>query len=381
MTGLTPAAARELFPGTRDHVYLNTAAEGLAGSVQEEGMRRYATDRRLGAAGRPAFAAVEQRCRERVADLLACSPEEIAFLASTARGVDAVVQTIDWCPGDNILVNDLEYPTNAYAGLRLAARGVETRVVPARGDIVDLDDLADRIDGRTRLVIASLVSYKSGFKHDLERLAAVVHAGGAQLLVDAVQAVGAIPVEAGDADFLVAASYKWLLGSHGVGVLYVNRALHATIEPAYVGWRGVVDIFTPDRFDRYTLHPDARRFEEGMPNYLGLYVLERALELLGRVGVEAVAHHDAALAQRLLDGYERLGRVPLTPRDPARRAGIVAVEEPRCVEIAARLAEQRILVWGKDGRIRVAPHLYNTSADVDAYLDAFAELTSAGRAA
>lgn len=361
---------RELFPALDGRTYLNTAAEGLIGSPQAAAMARYAADKSLGERGRAACAVVEERCRERAARLLGASPDEIAFVASTARGIDAVIQSVDWRRGDNIVLSDLEYPTNAYAAIKLQERGVEMRVVPATGGAIALEDLADRLDARTRVVVASLVSFKSGFRYDLDALARVVHDAGAWLLVDGVQALGATPVDATPADFVVGATYKWLLGSHGVAVLFVNRRLHGRIAPAYVGWRGVVDIFTPDRFSSYALHPDARRFEEGMPNYLGLYVLDSALELLGEIGVDGVAEHDSRLAGRLIDGYARLGVEPLTPADPAQRAGIVAIEHANCADIARLLAEQDIFVWGKDGRVRAATHLYNTEADVDRYLDA-----------
>ena len=365
---------RELFPALDGRTYLNTAAEGLIGTPQADAMARYAADKALGEPGRAACAVIEQRCRERAAQLLGVESDEIAFVASTARGIDAVIQSVDWRRGDNIVLSDLEYPTNAYAAIKLQERGVEMRVVAARGGAIALEDLADRLDARTRVVVASLVSFKSGFRFDLDALADVVHDAGAWLLVDAVQALGATPVDATRADFVVAATYKWLLGSHGIAVLCVNRRLHERIAPPYVGWRGVVDIFAPDRFSRYTLHPDARRFEEGMPNYLGLYVLDSALELLGRIGIDAIAEHDSRLAGRLLDGYARLGVEPLTPADPAERAGIVAIEHPSCAEIARRLAERQVFAWGKDGRLRVATHLYNTEADVDAYLDAVESL-------
>jgi cysteine desulfurase/selenocysteine lyase len=192
--------------------------------------------------------------------------------------------------------------------------------------------------------------------------------------VDRIQALGATPLDAREADFLVAASYKWLLGAHGVGILYVNQRLHRDLAPSYVGWRSVVDAYAEDRLSRYTLHPDARRFEEAMPNYLGLYVLEASLQGILDIGVEKIAQHNESLVDRLMAGYAELGIVLLTPTDGARRASIVAIEEPHCVGIARQLGDEGFIVWGKGGRIRVAPHFFNNLVDIERYLDVFARI-------
>jgi len=223
------------------------------------------------------------------------------------------------------------------------------------------------------MVTVSLVSYKTGHKIDLPAWSEIAHANGALLFVDAVQALGAMEVDAASADFMCAASYKWLLGQHGLSIFFVNPHLSASVTPPYAAFRGVKDPFALDRFDRYELLPDARRFEEGMPNFPGIFVLANALEFLLSIGLNQIAEHNIALATRLLAGLIEAGVDPLTPLDPQARAAIVSFESSHAEEIALTLARRGVHVWGRDGRVRMSPHLYNTESDIDALLGALAD--------
>jgi cysteine desulfurase/selenocysteine lyase len=362
------------FPFLDRGAYLNTAAEGLLPRASQAALVRYAEDKARGAAGRPAMYAVEQACREQLAKLLGVTAGEVALLASTARGIDAVIQALPWSAGDNVVTDDLEFPTTLFAAQRLQQRGVGSRIVTSRAGRFTVEDVAACLDERTRLVCVSAVSFNSGLRLDLPRLAQVVHAAGAQLLVDVAQAAGAVSTDAGAADFLVGCSFKWLIGAHGVGFLVVNRRTVADVEPHYVGWRSVRDFFATDRLERVDFWPDARRFEEGMPNYTGIYALAESLTYLDALGSTLVAQRIDSLVDRAMRGLCALGITPLTPEEPGMRAGISSFEHARCREITARLAELDIHVWGGDGRIRVSPHFYNEDQDVDAFLNGLESL-------
>ncbi|TKA01177.1 aminotransferase class V-fold PLP-dependent enzyme [Actinacidiphila oryziradicis] len=362
------AQVRDQFPGTSSGVYLNTAAESLFLGSHMQALNNYALRKNLGSRGRDACAQVESHCRTLVGELLSVDSRHVAFLASTSRGLDAVIKSISWRPGDNIVFAESEFPSTTFAAVHLASAGVERRVVRGQDGLVPTDSYAARIDERTRLVVASLVSYKNGFMVDLPALAAAAHERGALLFVDAVQAVGAVPVQAGVADFLCAGTYKWLLGAHGLAIFYVNPDVLDQLTPPYVAYRGVTDLFAADRLERFELMPDARRFEEGMPNYIGLHVLENALEFVLSVGVEAIAAYNAELVAVAMQGLADLGVELLTPRQPERRGSIVSFATACDAEITRRLAERGVSVWGRDGRVRIAPHLYNTVADVEAFL-------------
>ncbi len=361
------------FPFLEQATYLNTAAESLLPRRAHAALARYADDKARGERGRSALYAVEQDCRVRLASLLGVPPADVAFVASTARAIDAVVQALPWQPGDNLVTDDLEFPTTIFAALRLGGRGIEPRIVRGRRGVFTPEDVAVRVDSRTRLVCVSLVSFHSGLRLDLAHLADLVHARGALLLVDVAQAAGAVPVDGAAADFLVGCAFKWLLGAHGAGFLVVRSQTAGHLEPSYVGWRSVRDLFAPDRLERYQLWPDARRFEEGSPAYTALYVLADSLAFVEEVGLTEVFARIEDLAGLAAGGLRRLGINPLTPEEPGARAGIIAFETPDCARIVAELAARGVYVWGRDGRVRLSPHFYNESADVACFVSALAE--------
>ncbi len=298
-------------------------------------------------------------------------------MASTARGLDAVIGAIDWRTGDNIVITDAEFPTTNYAAELLGKQGVETRVVKSREGALRLDEFEEKIDGRSRLVVVSAVSFRHGFKIDLKGLGSVVHAKSALLFVDAIQAVGVVPIDASPADFLIFGTYKWQLGCHGIAAMYVNPGIVGEIEPPYVAYRSVANLFPFDPKEKYQLWPDARRFEEGMPNYPAMFVLENAMRYLLELRIERISNYVGSLVDRIYKGLEDLGITPLTTRSRSDRAGIVSFESPNAAHLLAGLAESGIVAWGRDGRLRMAPHIYNTEADIDVLLDGLSNLTIA----
>ncbi len=356
------------FPFARTAAYLNTAAEGLLPRSGREALLRYADDKARGASGRAAMYATETRLRECVGRWIRARPDQVAFLPSTARGVDAVLQAIPWHPGDNIITGDAEFPTNISGPLRLADRGVETRVVAASGGFFDLDALDRLVDARTRLVIVSQVSFRTGFRVDIEAIASLAHDRGALLLVDATQAFGVVPVSLAPADFVVASTFKWALAIHGAAVFAVADTVRDLV-PAAVGWRGIADLFEPNRDGRYTLWPDARRYEEGMPVYGAQYTLEASLALLESIGRDAIEATVAARVERVVAALAALGVATLVSPHARERAGIVVFEARDAEGIAEALASHDVFVWGREGRVRISPHLYTSDADLDVLIE------------
>lgn len=361
-TALIP---KDRFIGGDQRAYLLTAGEGLAPVEVLDATRRYFADKSNGTPGRQAQEAVERECRAGLAALLGVEPDEVGLLGSASEGINAVYALVDWRPGDNVVVpvDDLEFPSVILPALRRERDGVEVRRVPHEEWDIRPEEIAALVDERTRLVVLSHVSYRTGTRIDLERAAALVRERNpdAILAVDATQSLGVVPVPARACDFLVATACKWLLGPHGVGVFFWNRQRRPDAEPASIGWYSVVD----DLQFPYDLKPDAARFELGGPNMLGIYALNEGVRLLNEVGAERIERHVLALGGRLLDRLAPLGLPLMTPPDPTRRAGIVAWADPDCAATARRLAAQDIAVSGSSGRIRAAVHLYTSADEVD----------------
>ena len=370
---------RDEFPGLRGRAYLNTAAGSCLGRTVAGALQLYVDQKLQGAITPTEMQEVEADSRRLMADFIGCGASEIALLSSTTECVNAILFGLPWETGDNIVVTDLEFPSSIIACLHLGRRfGVDVRLVRHTDGVVTPAAIAEQVDDRTRLVVISHVSYRSGYRADLEAMADCAHAHGALLLVDASQSVGAVPLEVGSVDFIAACTRKWLLATHGLAFLYCRSDLLDRLQPFYAGWRGTTEPPSVIRTLDYTFHDDARRFETGLLDYTAVYALHAALGFLGQVGRPAITERVLDLSGHVHDGLRRLGITPLTPRDPLQRAGIVSFETPHFQTIGDSLQADGVHVWAKEGRVRISPHFYNTDEDVESCLTALKETVTAG---
>jgi cysteine desulfurase/selenocysteine lyase len=365
-----PLLAPALFVGLEGVAHLCTGGEAPWLRSHDDACRRFGELKSGGMAGRDEMFRTYARAKGRVARLLGVGPERVAFLAHASEGLNLAVAAVDWRPGDNAVFADLEYPSAVYPAARLRERGVEPRIVTTRAGYLAMDDLAAAVDGRTRLVLASQVSYLTGQRLDLARLAELARARGALLAVDATHALGVVPVAGELCDVVVSSCYKWLLATHGVGVFAYDPARVGDLRPNVIGWHSIAHRGGAGDPLAMPLKPDASRLEAGNPSLLGLCVLDNALATLESVDPGAVAAHALALSGELVDGLRGRGRVVLTPEPAAERAGNVCFLADDAAGLAARLSERKVEVWGSEGRIRVSAHLYNGGDDVAAFFRA-----------
>lgn len=365
---------RTEFLGLEEMTHLYTAAECPMLTKGAAALQDYARQKTRAEAGRAHHAAVAGECKAAVAQLLGVEAENIAFMASASDAINAIVRLIDFRPGDNVVVNDLEFPSVTLPALRLRERGVEVRLV--RRDAWDLptEALLGAVDGRTRLLALSHVSYVNGLRHDVETIGEALRGTGTRFLLDATQSLGVLPVPAGAADFVVSSTYKWLLGTHGLGILYWNRARVPEAQPAAIGWYSVENLFAPDRYERYTLKPDAGRFETGYISFPAIYALREGVRCLLDAGVERIADHALTLGERLIDELARLRLMVMTPKERRRRGASISFAHPEADAIGRALAEREVHVWAGDGRVRASTHLFNDGADIARYLAALEDI-------
>jgi cysteine desulfurase/selenocysteine lyase len=297
------------------------------------------------------------------------------FISSASEGLNLLGNSLDWKKGDEILFTDLEHPTNVLPWLNIRRLGVHSILVPSREGTLSLDDFAARISDRTRLVSVSQVSYKNGCRmRFLPDLARAAHRVGALLCVDATQALGRVPADIADADFMVASGYKWLCGIHGSGVIYVRPALLANFQPGSLGWYSVDDAFTPDRFNSYSLKPGAARLQPGMPNFPAMFTLNQAIRYLNQIGIGNIESSLRPLMRRLYQGLSELGLSILTPPEEDLWSGIVSFATTEAETIGSLLSEKGIVTWYGDGRVRASIHLYNDGEDIELFLDALRKI-------
>jgi cysteine desulfurase/selenocysteine lyase len=326
-----------------------------------------------GVLGMAAIEANLPQYRERVGRFIGAGADEIAFLRNTGDGANVVALGLDWKPGDEIVMSDDEFGSNAYPWLAVRESGVEIRYIRVPKERMTPDTLRTAMTPRTRLVAVSWVSFADGYRHDLAALAEVAHAGGALLCVDSMQGLGAFPldVKACGVDAMYAGGAKWLLSPHGVSILYVDRALQERLVVRWRGWRDVADIWSFLDYEQ-PLAPNAARYEGGTLNLLGVAGLATSLDVLDGAGVPAIAGHVLELTDHLVDGLRNHGAEIDTERGAGISSGIVTfrVRGTDPVALGRRLRAAGIVTTYRAGGVRVAPHGYNTVEEIDAVLAA-----------
>src|SRR5258708_994589 len=220
---------------TRRWAYFDHAAVAPVPTSDQQVMTEWAADiAGNGEIHEPNWLRRVEDVRQDFGRLLNADPLDIAFIKNTSEGIGFVAEGYPWRHGDNLITAAEEYPSNVYPWMNLAGRGVEVRFVPSRGARISVDDLRERIDGRTRLVSLSFVEFSSGFRNDLDAIGNLCRERGVHFFVDAIQGLGVLPldVQRTPIDFLSADGHKWLLGPQGAGIFYVRRQfvdfLHAT---------------------------------------------------------------------------------------------------------------------------------------------------------
>lgn len=366
------------YPDPDPHVFFNAASWGLL-------PRSAATEaadltlRRNRAAGfdEEELGRIQRRCREAVASLLRVSPDEVALSPNTSYGVNLAAALVAAAgPPGTVLVAQGEFPANVFPWKALASRGFRVDVVPATpGGGPDEEALIRALDrGGVRALALSAVQFATGHRADLARFGEACRRRGVLFCVDAIQAVGAVPVYPRDADVdvLACGGQKWLCAPWGSGFTYLRRELLEAMDPPMVSWLGVQDATRFDDMLHYRMDflPNARRYELatlGLQDYLGL---ARSVEIFLEMGVERVETHLRNVQAPLWAWMaERADVRALTPAHPAGHAGIVSFVPPDVDRVAARLHEAGVVFALREGAIRFSPHFYNTRDEMEAVVE------------
>jgi cysteine desulfurase / selenocysteine lyase len=326
----------------------------------DEALRRYIADKSSGLPGRTAQEKEIEDARAGMARLWGVQPGDIGFVGTVAEGVSIVAESIDWRDGDSIAIDAHEYPS--VVGPIAMRRNPTVALRQARGS--EPGRLSACVDGSTRIIAASYVSYLTGERTDLSALRALADRSGALLLVDFTQASGYLPIDASIADFAFSACYKWMLGITGVAVAYWNRTRQPDWTPASAGWYS----FAPGSRGYDTipaLRPDAMRFTRGNPAHCPIYVLNSALSYLSQFDMRDVQRHVQTLTVALLRELAASQVPVMTPDDPVRHGASVCIASPRAQAIVDTLYTHGVYAWNGQGRIRISFHGYNAMSDVE----------------
>ena len=361
---------RDQFPVTERLIYLNHAAVTPLPRPAAEAMQGLAQDALdYGSLHYDKWLDTYERLRVAAARLIGAERSEIAIVKNTSEGIATVAMGLNWHPGDRVVAFREEFPSNYYPWLRLE----EHRASVDWLSVTDPLDIIDRACQGAKLLAISFVQYLSGLRADLNAIGEICRRHGCFFLVDAIQGLGAFPlnVQTAHIDALAADGHKWMLGPEGCGILYVRKSRQDSVFPMEFGWTNVAGYHDYSSRDM-TLRPDAGRYECGTLNTIGCYGLRAALEFLLEVGIERIAPAVQALTDQLAEGAVRKGYQLLGDRTPENGAGIVALHRPGMDsrQVVHELKERGIIAAPRQGWVRFSPHFYISPDDIERVVEA-----------
>ncbi len=365
------------FPVARRQAFFAHAAVSPLPRRVAEAVSRCALE---GAAGDQEAAAprtILDDTRQAAARLVGARAEEIALVGPTSLGLSLVAAGLPTRKGDNILIYHEDYPANVYPWMALAEKGVEVRLMNVRElGRIRPQDVLGQTDERTRLVALASCHFISGWRIDLDAVGGALRRRGIRFCVDAIQTLGALKTTVDQVDFLAADAHKWLLGPCAAGLLYIRKELQEELRPSLLGWHNVR---CPDFVAQESLvfRPDARRYEAGTANLLGVVGLKAALDLLLEIGIEAIEAELLRQRSWLVPALQQKGWTVLQAGAPPGNAGaLISIQRPD-TDLAARHDQLRAagmatsLRSDRQGQkyLRLSPHFYNTDAELRRLLE------------
>jgi len=328
-------------------------------------------DRLLVGANWDVWITKNESVRALTASLLNAAPQEIAVTASVSAGLNALASALDFSgPRNKVIVSDFEFPTNAQIWHAQEPRGARVVHVPRAADgYIPLEHFAREIDDETLLVAITHVCFRNGAKLDIPGIVRLAHAKGAKVLLDCYQSVGSvhIDVKALDVDFAVGGMLKYLLGTAGIGFLYVRNSLIEGLLPTNSGWFAQAEITAMD-ITANRPAASARRFEAGTPPVVNCYAAEAGLKFLLAVGTPAIEKRNYALTRRCMEKLREIDWPSVTPVENERRGATVAIPSRDAGGLSQALMQRDIVTSHRDDNVRASFHFYNDFDDVDTFI-------------
>jgi selenocysteine lyase/cysteine desulfurase len=361
-----------------DATYLNFAAHAAIPRVALD-----AVQASVAAKMRPhivddlSFFHVAASVRRTLATLTGASPDDIALTSGAGAGLAAIAYALKWSAGDEVIVARGEFPVQYATWKPMEAReGIKVKTVVPEGRFIQADDLIAAMTPRSRVISASHVRFDDGSMLDVPSLAAGCKRNGTLLVLDVSQSCGAIPMDVRSLgpDFIVCAGYKYLLGPWGTGFLWTRKEHLDALRPGPYNWLSQgVESFARLNFVDPEPAPTLSRWDSAETASLynfNLTVMDASAKFVLDASPALIRGHTQALIDRF---FERLpeGCRPASPRQASQRGVFGCIEggsrgDTECLYHTLR--DERFVVTLRDGKIRVAPHLINSTEDIDRLL-------------
>jgi selenocysteine lyase/cysteine desulfurase len=366
--GPLPDRVRHRFPIFRERVYINSCSQGALSDAVRAAYEEYLNDWDEKGAPWDYWVERQEAARAAFAGLVNAAPDEVAVTTSLSAGVSSLASGLRYARRSKVVLTDWEFPTIGQIWHAQEARGARVVHVTASKDgMIPYEHFERAIDEDTLIVSITHVCYRNGAMLDVPKIVELAHDRGALVLLDAFQSVGSLPVDVKElgVDFLGAGVLKYLLGSAGLGFFYCRRDLVERVWPTQTGWFADQNIFDMDHTD-YSPARTAARFQSGTPPVPSIYAGIAGIRLMEEIGIAETRKHVLELGSQLLAGLDELKAKLVTPRRPKRRGALICVKSTDAPALVVALGREGIVTSERDGNLRISPHCYNSTEDVEA---------------
>lgn len=381
-THVSPAGQRHLVDIPPDVAYFNCAfTSPLLKAGEAAGRAALRAKAQPWTLGPSDFFTHLEHCRELFGEIMRVNAEHVAIIPAASYGLAIAARNLPLPAGKAVIVLEDQFPSNVYCWRTKARQcGGEIKTVPYPADDDWTSAVLAQLNADVAIAALPPCHWTDGMLVDLVAIGARCREVGAALVVDATQAMGAMPLDlaAIGADFVVTASHKWLFGAYGAGFCVVHEKwLHG--EPLEENWLNRKGI---DDFSRLTQYEDqfrggARAFDMGgASSFFNMPVVAAGLEQVRDWGMEAIAANNASILEQIVTAAEQLGfRAPAKAARAPHMTGLRSEALPQGVSKA--LAEQKVYVSVRGSCVRIAPHMHITQVDVDRLIGALEQAVRA----
>jgi cysteine desulfurase/selenocysteine lyase len=366
---VTCEESRKYFPHIKTGLkYFNHASVGPISSIVKEKIDTYVSDRSEGIVENY-FETIPQvkSAKERLSRLLNANIDEIAWIDNVSNALNVLANGIIWNHGDQIILNDLEFPSNVYPFLNLQKQGVEILFARSENGVIDLAQIEKLVSNKTKLISISLVQFLTGYKANIKAIGDFCRERNILFSVDGIQGAGVVQIDVKDCsvDFFTGGSQKWLMGLQGLSYFYISQNLLNKLEQKFVGWTSVKNAWSLLEYD-LSLIDSAERFQNGTNSRIGIIALDASLSLFEEIGYSKIEDQILNNSQYLMKRLEEIG-FELVLKDVQRQnlAGIITFKHKAADKIFNELKRTNIILSLREGMIRISPHFYNNEEDLD----------------
>lgn len=370
---IDPSPYRGLFPSADAVLHLDHAGVAPISTRVADALGAFAQESVHALAHRyPYWEQRAEAVRAACGRLSGAPPRQVAFVKNTSEALSFVATGLDWGPGDTVVLVDEEFPSNVYPWWALEAKGVECRTVSPRAVMTDLGLLEEALAPGARLLAVSAAAYGTGDLRPLADLAELCRKRDTLLVVDAIQALGAVSMDltADGLDCVAADGHKWICAPEGGGWMALSERLLDRLSPSQWGWKTVEEssAYYPYRFQ---VRDDAAKLEAGSLNFLAIHGLGAAVDLILEVGIHEIEARLRALTEALTNGLRERGLHVLgNPSRDGRRSGILTFESTERPErLRQELWARGVVCKERFGGLRLAPHHYQDERDVNGFFE------------